>query len=115
MSRGKTPETEPEEPAEDEQEKPTEGSRTAGALVLIALGGGAVAALYAVAPTAAVGTVWVLGTGALWKAARRQTKIENHSPPPPEPPSHEEKPQFTIVEDREGHCVVQWARPDHGR
>jgi hypothetical protein len=102
MSPKKKPEPEPEEPAE--------GSRTAGALVLTVLAGAGLGGIYAASPAAAVGTVWVLGAGTLWKAARRPTKIENHSPPPPEPPSREEKPQFTIVEDREGHCTVQWTK-----
>lgn len=90
--------------AEEQPEESVEASPGAGACVLVVLGAGALAGVWAVSPTAAVLTVWVAGAGAVW----RWTKIHNPSPPPPAAPSPSAKPQFSVIEDREGHCTVQW-------
>lgn len=102
MSPKKKPQPDPEEEREP--------SRTGGVLVLTALGGGAVAAFYAVAPAAGPIVVWVVGMTAMWRVARSVPRAANPAPPPPPEGADDTKPQFTIVEDREGHCVVQWTR-----
>lgn len=114
MSRRTEPDSAPEEPAEDEQEEPAEGGGVAGALVLTVLAGTGLGAVYAASPAAAVGTVWVLGAGALWKAARSVPRAANPAPPPVPEGADDTKPQFTIVEDREGHCTVTWSTRTEG-
>lgn len=94
--------------AEAEPEEPSGGSAAAGAVVLTVLGTGAAGGIVAVSQPVGILGLWAVGTGVLWWALRRPTKIENHSPPPPGPPSPNAKPQFSIVEDREGHCAVVW-------
>ncbi|MEW2127088.1 hypothetical protein AB0891_25550 [Streptomyces sp. NPDC007259] len=101
MSRKKRPAPEPEE---------REPSRAGGALVLTALAGAGLGGVYAASPAAAVGVVWVAGAGALWKATRSVRHAANPAPPPVSEGAADEKPQFTIVEDREGHCTVKWQK-----
>lgn len=96
----------PEEP----DETAPEPSRAAGGCVLAGLVIASVAALYAVSVTAVVLLAWAAGALALWRTVRRPTKIENHSPPPPRDPSRNTSPQFTVVEDRPGHCTVVWQK-----
>lgn len=85
-------------------------SRLAGGCVLVILGGGAIAIVAAVAPEAAVLALWVVGFAALFRAVSRpNSKIDNPSPPPPETPDENEKPQFRVVEDPNNphrHVVV---------
>lgn len=100
MSRKKKAEEQPE-PAEDLPES----SPAAGACVLVVLGGAVLAGVWAASPSAAVLTVWVVGAGAVWWCVRHTA---NPAPPPPPERGPDTNPQFTIVEDREGHCVVQW-------
>jgi hypothetical protein len=57
-------------------------SPAAGACVLVVLGVGALAVVYAVSPTAGVLTVWVVGTAALACAARRRMSDSSATPPP---------------------------------
>lgn len=75
------------------------GSPAAGGCVLVVLGGTVFAAVFAASPTTGVLTVWAAGVTALWRAAHRMPKIDNPSPPPPEAPSIETKPQFTSLPD----------------
>jgi hypothetical protein len=103
MSRKKKAEAEPEEP--------TEGSPAAGGCVLVVVTGTALAGTWAASPTAAVLTVWGLGVGAVWWSVRRTA---NPAPPPPSEGAENTKPQFTIVDDREGHCTVQWQKGVNG-
>lgn len=100
----------PKKKAAPEPEEEREPSRAGGALVLIALGGGAVAALYAVAPTAGPIVVWGVGMTAMWRVARSVPRAANPAPPPAPEGAEDASPQFSIVEDREGHCVVQWTK-----
>ncbi|MFJ4918128.1 hypothetical protein [Streptomyces sp. NPDC088726] len=94
--------------AEEHPEEPVETSSAAGACVLVVLGGGALAVVYAVSPDAAVFTIWAAGMFAMWRVARSVRRTANPAPPPVTEGAADEKPQFTIVEDREGHCTVQW-------
>ncbi|MFD5900993.1 hypothetical protein ACFWHG_05775 [Streptomyces microflavus] len=87
-----------------------EPSRTAGGCVLLGLAAIAVAALYAVSETALVLVGWAVGAAVLWRTVKRPTKIENHSPPPPRDPSRNTNTQFTVVEDRPGHCTINWQK-----
>lgn len=57
-------------------------SPAAGACVLVVLGGGALAVVYAVSPTAAVFTIWGVGAVALWRSARRRMSDSSATPPP---------------------------------
>ncbi|MET9923433.1 MULTISPECIES: hypothetical protein [Streptomyces] len=95
--------------AEETEEAAPEASRTAGGCVLLALAIGLTAALFAVLGTLAVLVVWAAGAVALRRAVRRPNKINKHSPPPPSPPSRNTNTQFTVVEDRPGHCKVTWS------
>lgn len=79
-------------------EKEPQRSRAAGACVVAALGVGAVAVVIAVSPTFGVLAAWVIGAGALWRSVRR---TRNPSPPPPDAPPENTKPQFTAVADEE--------------
>lgn len=64
-----------------DDEQPAGTPRAGGACVLVVLGGAALAAVFAVSPTAGVLTVWVLGALSLWRAARRMS--ETSATPPP--------------------------------
>ncbi|MFF5891195.1 hypothetical protein ACFY72_20790 [Streptomyces globisporus] len=103
MSRRKRADETPEETS-------PEPSRAAGGCVLAALALGAGAVLFAVLGTVAVLVVWAAGAFALRWAVRRPNKINKHSPPPPSPPSRNTNTQFTVVEDRPGHCTVVWSK-----
>lgn len=100
----------PKRKATPEAEEEREPSRAGGALVLTVLAGAGLGGIYAASPAVAVGTVWVLGTGALWRAARSVPRAANPAPPPPPEGAADASPQFTVVEDREGHCTVKWTR-----
>lgn len=102
MSPKKKPVPEPEEEREP--------SRAGGAIVLTVLAGAGLGGIYAASPALAVGVVWVAGAGALWKAARSVPRAANPAPPPVSEGADDAKPQFTIVEDREGHCTVTWTK-----
>lgn len=73
---------EPEE-TEEEAEETVEGSPGAGACVLVVLGGAVTAGAFAASPTVGVLGVWAVGTGALWRAARRRQVSDSSAPPPP--------------------------------
>jgi len=65
-----------------------EPSRAAGGCVLVVLGGGATAVVFAVSPEAGVLAVWTVGVLAVWRAARRRVSDSSATPPPREvPPS----------------------------
>lgn len=93
--------------AEEQPEEAPESSPAAGACVLVVLGGAGLAGVWAVSPAAAVLTVWAVGSGAVWRLVRRTA---NPAPPPAPERGDGASPQFSIVEDREGHCVVQWQK-----
>lgn len=76
-----------------------ESSSAAGVAVAVVVGSGVLAGAWAAAPDVALLGFWGLGTGAVWWAVRRPNKIDNPSPPPPEDPSSERKPQFRTVPD----------------
>lgn len=57
-------------------------SPAAGACVLVVLGGGAMAVVFAVSPTAGILTTWTVGTAALARAARRRMSDSSATPPP---------------------------------
>jgi hypothetical protein len=78
MARRKRP-----EPAEE----PEERSRFAGVLVLLALAGVAVAVVFALSAAAGILTLWVVGTVALWRAARRRKGPDLPLPSPTVTPS----------------------------
>ncbi|WP_354596832.1 hypothetical protein R1Y80_09795 [Streptomyces sp. JL1001] len=103
MSRRKKATEEPEETA-------PEPSRAAGGCVLAVLALVAGAVLFAALGNVAVLAVWAAGAFALRWAVRRPNKIDNHSPPPPRDPSRNTNTQFTVVEDRPGHCTVVWQK-----
>lgn len=110
MSRKKRPAPEPEETEDDTPE----GSPVAGACVLIVLAVGALAIVYAVSPDAAIFTIWAAGMFAMWRVARSVRRAPNPAPPPPSEGAADTKPQFTIVDDREGHCTVKWQKGVNG-
>jgi hypothetical protein len=64
------------------EEPVEEPSRAAGGCVLVALGGGAFAGVFAASPEAGVLAVWVVGAVALWRAARRRVSDSSATPPP---------------------------------
>lgn len=65
-----------------------EPSRVAGVVVLVALGGGALAVVFALSVEAGVLAVWVAAAVAVWRAAHRRVSDTSTTPPPPsEPPS----------------------------
>jgi hypothetical protein len=97
--------TQPEEEPEEEPEETPESSPVAGACVLVVLGAGATGATYAASPTAGILALWAIGGTALWRYVRRTA---NPAPPPPPERGSAKKPQFTVLEDRPGHCTVQW-------
>ncbi|MET8841461.1 hypothetical protein ABZW67_15375 [Streptomyces rubiginosohelvolus] len=107
MSRRKKAVEEPEETA-------PEPSRAAGGCVLAALVIALGAVLFAVLGTLAVLVVWAVGAVALRRAARSVPSAANPAPPPVPEGGENTKPQFTIVEDRKGHCAVQWQKGVNG-
>lgn len=58
-----------------------ESRRVVGACVLIALGAVVIAVVFAVSRTAGVLALWVVGTVALWRSARRMS-VSSATPPP---------------------------------
>lgn len=93
--------------AEEQPEESAGASPAAGACVLVVVGGASLAGVWAVSPTAAVLTVWAVGAGTVWRLVRRTA---NPAPPPGPERGSGANPQFTIVEDREGHCTVKWQK-----
>lgn len=75
------------------------GSGCAGAAVLVVVGSGVLAGVWGAAPDVALLGLWTLGTGSVWWAVSRPNKIDNPSPPPPDDPSRNTKPQFRTVPD----------------
>lgn len=69
------------------QEPEEEPSRTAGACVLVVLGGGAVAVAFAVDEAVGVLVLVAAGAVALWRSARRVPDSSATPPPGDEPPS----------------------------
>ncbi|GHF74029.1 hypothetical protein [Streptomyces thermodiastaticus] len=63
------------------------GSPAAGGCVLVTLGGGALAAVFAASEEAGVLTVWALAAAALWWSARRWKGTDQPLPSPTAPPS----------------------------
>lgn len=82
-------------------EEARESSRAAGGCVLVFLAAAVVAAVFAASAEGGILTVLGLGTAALWWAVRRPNKIHNPSPPPPDTPLENEKPQFSVIPDRD--------------
>lgn len=66
------------------EESSEEPSRTAGACVLVVLGGVVVTVVFAVSPTVGVLSAWAIGALALWRSARR---MSDSSATPPLPSS----------------------------
>lgn len=64
------------------EEEAEERSRAAGACVLVVLGGGALAGVFAASDEAGVLTVWGVGSLLLWRAARRRMSDSSATPPP---------------------------------
>lgn len=97
--------------AKKNAEEQPERSRAAGACVLVALGGGALGVVFALSSVAGLLTLWTVAVAALWRSVRRAA---NPAPPPPPERGWDTKPQFTVVEDRPGHCTIQWAEEVNG-
>ncbi|MEW2610249.1 hypothetical protein AB0937_08565 [Streptomyces sp. NPDC047880] len=101
--------------ARDEVEEP---SRVAGAVVLVALGGGALAVLFALAVEAGVLAVWVAAVVAVWWSARRRVSDSSATPPPqPDRPSCRECAGHELVEvtpseTQKGMLIYKSAPPD---
>ncbi|WP_228988608.1 hypothetical protein [Streptomyces sp. DH8] len=113
MSRRKKTIDGPPEPAEEAPEETAPGpSRPAGGCVLAALVLGVTAALFAVLDTAAVLALWAAGGAALWRAARSVPCAANPAPPPVSEGVGNTSPQFSVVEDRPGHCTVIWQKEE---
>ncbi|MFD3310080.1 hypothetical protein [Streptomyces sp. NPDC058694] len=85
--------------------EPEESSRAAGACVLVVLAGVVTAVVFVISATAGVLAVWAVGAVTLWRYVRRTA---NPAPPPPPESGSDAKPQFTVTEDRPGHCTVHW-------
>ena len=62
-------------------EEPEEPSRAAGGCVLVVLGGGTIAAVFAASEEAGVLTVWTVGVAALWYATKRRMSDSSATPP----------------------------------
>lgn len=113
----------PKKAQEPEPEEEPEPSRAGGVLVLTVLGAAGLGGVYAASPAAAVGAVWVLGAGALWRAARRGAVSDSSAPPPPPPtrPSCRECAGHTLIsatplEGQKGMLIYKSApadRPNH--
>jgi hypothetical protein len=96
--------------AKEQPEEVPEGSPVAGACVLVILTVVLLAAVYVVSEAVGVLVTSAGATVGLWHAARSMWGALNPAPPPPPEVVEDTKPQFTIVEDREGHCTVQWQK-----
>ncbi|ARF75694.1 hypothetical protein B7C62_28140 [Kitasatospora albolonga] len=94
----------PEEP----EETVPEPSRAAGGCVLVGAALGLTAALFAALGPVAVLIVWAVGALALWRAARSVPHAANPAPPPPPEGAGNTTPQFSVLEDRPGHCTINW-------
>ncbi|GGY27517.1 hypothetical protein [Streptomyces djakartensis] len=98
-----------------EQEEP---SWVAGAVVLAALGGGALAVVFALAVEAGVLAVWVAAVAAVWWSARRRVPDSSATPPPQEgrPSCREcaghELIDVTPSETQKGMLIYKSAPPD---
>jgi hypothetical protein len=77
-------------PAEDAPETAEERSPLAGGCVLVVLGGAALAGVWAASAEAGILTLWVVGTVALWRAARRRKGPDLPLPSPTVTPSRGE-------------------------
>ncbi|MYX16866.1 hypothetical protein GTY67_26315 [Streptomyces sp. SID8374] len=100
----------PDDETEEEQEKSDEGSPAAGGCV-IALGIGVpLAGVYAASVDAGVLATLAIGTAALWRAARSVPSTANPAPPPPLEGAGNAKSLFSVVEDRPGHCTINWQK-----
>ncbi|MFJ2848312.1 hypothetical protein [Streptomyces rubiginosohelvolus] len=99
---------------EEPEETAPEPSRAAGGCVLAVLVLGLGAVLFVALGTLAVLVVWAVGAVALWRGARSVPSAANPAPPPVSEGAENTKPQFTIVEDRKGHCTVQWQKGVNG-
>ncbi|TRV72559.1 hypothetical protein FKN01_29660 [Streptomyces sp. 130] len=113
----------PKKKTAPEPEEEQEPSRAGGALVLTVLAGAGLGGVYAASPAVAVGVVWVVGAGALWKAARRGAVSDSSATPPPPPtrPSCRECAGHTLIsatplEGQKGMLIYKSApadRPNH--
>lgn len=83
MAARKKPRTD----APEASEVPAEPSRAAGACVLVVLGGGVLAVVFALSTEAGVLAVWAVGTGAVWWSARRRKGTDLPLPSPTVTPS----------------------------
>jgi hypothetical protein len=92
-------------PAPDPVEEPVERSPLAGGCVLVVLGGGAFAGLWAASPEAAVLAVWVVGTVAVWWSTRRRKGTYQPLPSPTVAPSPEEV--FAVETGRAARVVKE--------
>lgn len=99
-------------------EEPEERSATAGACVLVVLGGVATAAVFAVSDVAGVLAVWVVGALLLWRSARRRVSDSSATPPPQQGrPSCRECAGHELVsvaplEGQKGMLIYKTAPPD---
>ncbi|WP_060888670.1 hypothetical protein [Streptomyces scabiei] len=95
-----------------------EPSRAAGGCVLLALGGGATAVVFAVSPEAGVLSLWVVGALVVWRSARRRMSDSSATPPPEEgrPSCSEcagqELVSVTPSETQKGMLIYGYALPD---
>lgn len=74
-------------------------SRAAGGCVLVVLAGAPLAVVYAVSTEAGILATVGAATAAVWWSVRRPPKIDNPSPPPPDPAPGNRKPQFSAIPD----------------
>lgn len=74
-----------------EEEEP---SRAVGFVLVLVVGSGVLAGIWAAAPRAALLGLWLLATVAVWWSVSR---TPNHSPPPPQAPPVEENMQVRVV------------------
>ncbi|NUS76693.1 MAG: hypothetical protein HOV70_10900 [Streptomyces sp.] len=95
---------------EELEEAASEPSRAAGGCVLAVLVLVAGAVLFAVLGTLAVVVVWAVGAVALRRAARSVPSAANPAPPGPSERGSNTNTQFTVVEDRPGHCTIVWSK-----
>ncbi|MFJ2719011.1 hypothetical protein [Streptomyces sp. NPDC087437] len=66
-----------------DEQAPEERSPLAGGCVLVAVGGGAGAAVFAASTEAGILAVWAVGVAAVWWSARRPVSDSSATPPPP--------------------------------
>lgn len=83
-----------------EEEPEPEGSETAGGCMLLAVSTGLGLAMYNVSRDLFVILVWVIGTSAVWWAAKKVHTPVNPAPPPLPEGVAEEEPQVTTVRDK---------------